>query len=98
MDERDYEIVIDENTSMYITRPHRWGDTCVRRVSERSYAAAVYWRVKFSENENAVSLIVGKAHVVPLKIISISRLELQTALLDARLTSLIMNEIKFNVC
>ncbi|GBP51944.1 hypothetical protein EVAR_80039_1 [Eumeta japonica] len=66
-------------------------------ASERSYAAAMYWRVKLSEHKNAVSLMVGKARVAPLKIILISRLELQAALLGARLDSLILNEIKLNV-
>ncbi|GBP15233.1 hypothetical protein EVAR_92236_1 [Eumeta japonica] len=47
-------------------------------TNERSYAAAVYWRVKLNENKSTVSLIIGKAHVTtPLKIMSISQLELQ---------------------
>ncbi|GBP40066.1 hypothetical protein EVAR_33639_1 [Eumeta japonica] len=49
-------------------------------ASEKSYAAAVYWRIKLSEHESAVSLIAGKARVAPLKVISIPRLELQAAL------------------
>ncbi|GBP08377.1 hypothetical protein EVAR_77090_1 [Eumeta japonica] len=48
-------------------------------ASEKSYAAAVYWRIKLSEHESAVSL-AGKARVA-LKVISIPRLELQAALL-----------------
>ncbi|GBP10287.1 hypothetical protein EVAR_91944_1 [Eumeta japonica] len=36
-------------------------------ASEKSYAAAVYWRIKLSEHESAVSLIAGKARVAPLE-------------------------------
>ncbi|GBP77129.1 hypothetical protein EVAR_99375_1 [Eumeta japonica] len=55
-------------------------------ASEKSYAAAVYWRIKLSEHESAVSLIAGKARVAPLKVISIPRLELKAALLSAQLS------------
>ncbi|GBP04144.1 hypothetical protein EVAR_68532_1 [Eumeta japonica] len=50
---------------MYVTQPHRGGDTRVRR-RERKVVCSVYWRVKLSENETAVSLIIGKARVAPL--------------------------------
>ncbi|GBP22937.1 hypothetical protein EVAR_95337_1 [Eumeta japonica] len=66
-------------------------------ASEKSYAAAVYWRIKLSEHKSAVSLIAGKARVAPLKVISIPRLELQAALLGARLASSILTEIELNV-
>ncbi|GBP10060.1 hypothetical protein EVAR_77496_1 [Eumeta japonica] len=66
-------------------------------ASEKSYAAAVYWRIKLSEHESAVSLIAGKARVAPLKVISIPRLELQAALLGARLASSVLTEIELNV-
>ncbi|GBP28308.1 hypothetical protein EVAR_11768_1 [Eumeta japonica] len=55
-------------------------------ASEKSYAAAVHWRIKLSEHESAVSLIAGKARVAPLKVISIPRLELKAALLSAQLS------------
>ncbi|GBP84720.1 hypothetical protein EVAR_32346_1 [Eumeta japonica] len=63
-------------------------------ASERSYAAAVYWRMKVNEHENAVSLIAGKARVALLKVTSIPRLELQVALLSALWNSSISNEIR----
>ncbi|GBP48650.1 hypothetical protein EVAR_103015_1 [Eumeta japonica] len=65
-------------------------------ASERSYAAAVYWRVKLSKYEIVVLLIIGNVRVAPLKIIPIPRLELQAALLGARLTSSILNDIELN--
>ncbi|GBP54924.1 hypothetical protein EVAR_29766_1 [Eumeta japonica] len=67
-------------------------------ASERSYAAALYWRVKLSEHKNAVSpSIIGKARVASIKIILILWLELQAALLGARLNLSILNEIKLKV-
>ncbi|GBP98062.1 hypothetical protein EVAR_98498_1 [Eumeta japonica] len=54
-------------------------------ASEKSYAAAVYWRIKLSEHESAVSLIAGKLASLP-KVISIPRLELKAALLSAQLS------------
>ncbi|GBP19150.1 hypothetical protein EVAR_83463_1 [Eumeta japonica] len=63
-------------------------------ASERSYAAAVYRRIKVSEHESAVSLIAGKTRVAPLKVKLIPRLKLQAALLSARWHSTISNEIK----
>ncbi|GBP84892.1 hypothetical protein EVAR_55852_1 [Eumeta japonica] len=85
MGERRKEAGIDQNTSMHIARPHR-GELHVVDASEKSYAAAVYWRIKLSEHESAVSLIAGKARVAPLKVISIPRLELKAALLSAQLS------------
>ncbi|GBP94916.1 hypothetical protein EVAR_100634_1 [Eumeta japonica] len=39
--------------------------TCVRRRERKSYAAAVYWRIKLSEHESAVSLIAGRLASLP---------------------------------
>ncbi|GBP86346.1 hypothetical protein EVAR_55273_1 [Eumeta japonica] len=97
MGERHKEAGIDQNTSMHIARPHRGELHVFVDASEKSYAAAVYWRIKLSEHESAVSLIAGKARVAPLKVISIPRLELQAALLGARLASSILTEIELNV-
>ncbi|GBP81024.1 hypothetical protein EVAR_41020_1 [Eumeta japonica] len=61
----DKEAGIDQNTSMHIARPHRGELHVFVDASEKSYAAAVYWRIKLSEHESAVSLIAGKARVAP---------------------------------
>ncbi|GBP37699.1 hypothetical protein EVAR_23748_1 [Eumeta japonica] len=82
---------------MHIARPHRGELHVFVDASEKSYAAAVYWRIKLSEHESAVSLIAGKARVAPLKVISIPRLELQAALLGAGLASSVLTEIELNV-
>ncbi|GBP95024.1 hypothetical protein EVAR_91831_1 [Eumeta japonica] len=91
----DIEAGIDQNTSMHIARPHR-GEHVFVDASEKSYAAAVLC-IKLSEHESAVSLLAGKAASLPLKVISIPRLELQAALLGARLASSILTEIELNV-
>ncbi|GBP97850.1 hypothetical protein EVAR_57032_1 [Eumeta japonica] len=82
MGERHKEAGIDQNTSMHIARPHRGELHVFVDASEKSYAAAVYWRIKLSEHER--SFASRKSSRRSLKVISIPRLELQAALLGAR--------------
>lgn len=62
-------------------------------ASEAAYACVVYWRQKIHEGLFQVSLLAGKARVTPLKPVSIPRLELQAALLGARLAHSIEEEM-----
>ena len=54
-------------------------------ASENGYGACVYLRSTYSNGDVSVSLLLGKSKVAPLKQLSIPRLELQGAVLAARL-------------
>ncbi|CAK1585394.1 unnamed protein product [Parnassius mnemosyne] len=61
-------------------------------ASEEAYAAAVYWRTERADGSVNVSLAAAKSRVTPLKPVSIPRLELQAALLGARLAQTVVDE------
>ncbi|XP_059050581.1 uncharacterized protein LOC131845528 [Achroia grisella] len=54
-------------------------------ASSKAYASVAYLRVKMVDGSCHVSFIMARAHVAPLKVMSIPRLELQAALMGARL-------------
>ncbi|KMQ87456.1 pao retrotransposon peptidase superfamily, partial [Lasius niger] len=56
-------------------------------ASERAYAAVVYLRVNKPTDSPSVSLVVAKAKVVPLKQVSLPRLELCASALLVKLTA-----------
>lgn len=66
-------------------------------ASETAYAAAVYWRTTSSNGEVHIALMAGKARVAPVKITSIPRLELQAALLGARLAATVSEETDLEI-
>ncbi|KAI5735483.1 hypothetical protein M8J77_018916 [Diaphorina citri] len=61
-------------------------------ASEKACAAVVYTKVQVDEHLPVVTLLAAKSKVAPLKKISIPRLELNAALLLARLISLILEQ------
>ena len=61
-------------------------------ASEEAYATAVYWRLKDAEGNVKVSLAAAKARVAPIRSQSIPRLELQAALIGARLAQTVRDE------
>lgn len=67
---------------------HVFGD-----ASEQAYAAVAYLIGHDAEGELKVTMIVGKARVAPLKVISIPRLELQAAVLACRLACTVIEEL-----
>ncbi|XP_049866070.1 uncharacterized protein LOC126366823 [Pectinophora gossypiella] len=61
-------------------------------ASEVAYAAAVYWRITTPDGEVHLSLVLAKARIAPVKIMSIPRLELQAAVLGSRLAASVLEE------
>ncbi|XP_041986283.1 uncharacterized protein LOC121738360 [Aricia agestis] len=61
-------------------------------ASKDAYAAAVYWRLEQEDGEIRVMLAAAKAKVAPLKTQTIPRLELQAALVGARLGNAVTAE------
>ena len=51
---------------------------------EEAFAAAVYLRSVYDDNEIICSLVMAKTKIAPKKALSVARLELQAALLGAR--------------
>ncbi|KHJ42945.1 Pao retrotransposon peptidase [Trichuris suis] len=61
---------------------HTFGD-----ASEEAFAAAMYLRNVYKDGDVTVRIVMAKARLAPLKTVSVARLELQAALLGARLTT-----------
>lgn len=61
-------------------------------ASETAYATALYWRTVSREGEVKITLIAAKTKVAPLKVTSIPRLELQAAVLGARMAAAVKQE------
>ncbi|KAJ8711214.1 hypothetical protein PYW07_008456 [Mythimna separata] len=89
--------------TLLIPRCYDYGDVTTREVhtfvdaSEEAYAAAVYWRMERSDGSVQVTLAAAKSRVAPLKPVSIPRLELQAALLGARLARTVVQEHDYEV-
>ncbi|XP_025156695.1 uncharacterized protein LOC112589052 [Harpegnathos saltator] len=63
-------------------------------ASTRAYAATIYLRLIPQVGSSAVTLLIAKSRVAPLKTISVSRLELCAAVLSARLLRLVTTTLK----
>ncbi|KAL0810381.1 hypothetical protein ABMA28_010526 [Loxostege sticticalis] len=61
-------------------------------ASEQAYAAVVFWRLVREDGTVNVILAAAKAKVAPLKTQSIPRLELQAAVIGARLADAVITE------
>ncbi|XP_076661126.1 uncharacterized protein LOC143365004, partial [Halictus rubicundus] len=66
-------------------------------ASLKGYAAAAYLRVVMRDGFARVALIMAKTRVTPLKPLSVPRLELQAALLGARLGKTVADELKIEI-
>lgn len=61
-------------------------------ASEQAYATVAYWRIKCSDGTINVTLVAAKAKVAPKRTQTIPRLELQAAVIGARLADIIKKE------
>ncbi|XP_064646181.1 uncharacterized protein LOC135499366 [Lineus longissimus] len=66
-------------------------------ASTRAYAAAVYLRSEYDDSQVCIRLVLAKARVAPLKVISIPRLELMAAMLGLRLALRVVETLKMAV-
>ncbi|XP_059050307.1 uncharacterized protein LOC131845283 [Achroia grisella] len=64
-------------------------------ASAQAYGAVAYWRFTYSNGDVQLALVCSKSRVAPLKPSSIPRLELQAALIAARLATTIVEAVKF---
>lgn len=69
---------------------------CFSDASIRAYAAAVYIRIVDRLGRISTNLVSSKTKVAPLKVISLPRLELNGALLAAKLSKNVQVSMKFN--
>ncbi|XP_073964374.1 uncharacterized protein [Choristoneura fumiferana] len=61
-------------------------------ASETAYTCALYWRATTTDGAVRVTLVAAKAKVAPLKLTSIPRLELQAAVLGAKMAAAVVEE------
>ncbi|XP_059052936.1 uncharacterized protein LOC131847387 [Achroia grisella] len=91
-----WQLWLTELQKISTFRLPRWffTDMCDKQVTElhvfcdassKAYASVAYLRIKTVDGSCHVSFIMARAHVAPLKVMSIPRLELQAALMGARL-------------
>ncbi|XP_076246401.1 uncharacterized protein LOC143186603 [Calliopsis andreniformis] len=83
----------------YVPAGFHYGDTQIHvfcDASLKGYAAVAYLRVA-TESGTRVALVMAKTRVAPLKPLSVPRLELQAALLGARLAKTVTEELKMDV-
>ncbi|XP_036330280.1 uncharacterized protein LOC118742367 [Rhagoletis pomonella] len=60
-------------------------------ASESAYAAVAYWRLQDECSNTRTCFIAGKTKCAPIKLVSVPRLELQSAVLAARLRQNVVN-------
>ena len=69
---------------------------CFSDASDIGYGQATYLRQENERGDVAVSLVLGKSRVAPLKVTTIPRLELVAATVSAKVSALVKEEIKID--
>lgn len=64
-------------------------------ASEVGYGNATYLRITYSDGTVECAFVIGKSRNAPIKTVSIPRLELQRALLAARVDLAVRKELSF---
>ncbi|KAJ2946139.1 hypothetical protein O0L34_g5070 [Tuta absoluta] len=95
----DWTEALDDIASLRLQRCYNTGGAIKDRqlhvfcdASTEAFAAAAYWRLEEEDGSVRVILVSAKARVAPLRAQSIPRMELQAALLGARLATAITTE------
>ena len=65
-------------------------------ASERAYGTVSYCRIVNTAGDIHCSFLMGKAHLAPLKAVTIPRLELMAAVTAVRVSALIADAVKFD--
>ncbi len=76
----------DEEKNVVNSELHSFCD-----ASEKAFAAVVYLRSRYNDDDVKCSFVMAKTKVAPKKALSVARLELQAALLGARLATYVKN-------
>ena len=79
-------------TSKPIVELHGFGD-----ASPKAYGAAVYIRVTDCVGQVSSQLVMSKTRVAPIKTVSLPRLELLAAVVNARLLKFVVNTLQIKV-
>ena len=66
-------------------------------ISEYGYGAVSYLRIVDDEGVPHCSFVLVKSRVIPLKVVSIPRLELAAAVVAVKLNCLIRNELEYPI-
>jgi ribonuclease HI len=95
---------IDTVRNLQIPRVYHGGRVICRRelhvfcdASEDAYATVGYWLLKYEDGHREAKLVAARARVAPLKTQTVPRLELQAALIGARLAKTIKEEHRAQV-
>ena len=67
-----------------------------RDASESGYGTVSYLRLEYLDGFTECAFVTGKSRNAPIKSVSIPRLELQRALLTARIDSAVRRELEFS--
>jgi transposase InsO family protein len=66
-------------------------------ASERAYGSCTYLKCIHKSGETQITLMLSKSKIAPLKVISIPRLELQAAVLSAKVNAMCLKELDFEI-